>query len=148
MDDSIHDIKTFVSLTSTPTGHTDYKTKGAHREVRTRGAQAPGGDGKPPPARTAPCELLNGTDRLLAADFTNTRKAGRLFLSPVYFVGCRSPPFLGFCQSKSQKNGGTSPCGKRTKTTGPTNRTSCTGSSRSILRQRYAGQRFSIYGPK
>jgi len=103
MDESIHDIKTFVSLTSTPTGHTDYKTKGARREVRTRGAQAPGGDGKPPPARTTPCELLNGTDRLLAADFTNTRKAGRLFLSPGHFVGCRSPPFLGFLPLKISK---------------------------------------------
>ena len=106
MDDSIHDIKTFVSLTSTPTGHTDYKTKGARREVRTRGAQAPGGDGKPPPARGVPCGLLNGTDRLMAADFTSDRKIGRLFLSPAYFVGCRSPPFLGFCQPKSQKTEG------------------------------------------
>ena len=104
MDDSIHDIKAFACSASAPTGHTDYKTKGARREVQTRGAQAPGGDGKPPPARCrAPCGLLNGTDRLMAADFTNTRKIGRFFLFPGHFVGCRSPPFLKFLPTKISK---------------------------------------------
>jgi len=39
----------------------------------------------------------------MAADFTNTRKTGRLFLSPGHFVGCRSPPFLGFLPIKISK---------------------------------------------
>jgi len=103
MDDVIHDIKAFACFASAPTGHTDYKTKGARREVRTRGAQASGGDGKPPPARGAPCGLLNGTDRLEAADFTSDRKIGRFFLFPGHFVGCRSPPFLGFLPIKISK---------------------------------------------
>ena len=103
MDDSIHNIKAFACFASAPIGHTDYKTKGARREVRTRGAHASGGDGKPPPARGAPCGLLNGTDRLETADFTNTRKIGRLFLFPGHFVGCRSPPFLRFLPTKISK---------------------------------------------
>jgi len=39
----------------------------------------------------------------MAADFTNTRKIGRLFLSPDHFVGCRSPPFWDFANQNLKK---------------------------------------------
>ena len=80
MDDYIHNIKTSRCIGYAPNGHTVHKTQRAPRKPCERGGQAPGRDGKPPPARrSALCGLLNVYYRLMAADFTNYRKIGRLF---------------------------------------------------------------------
>jgi len=85
MDNKIHNIKMSVWLVSSPDRHTVHKTM---RAPCCRHEQALKRVYKPPPEqRPALCGLLNGN--LMAVDFTNYRKTGRLFLFFTNFHDCR-----------------------------------------------------------